>query len=288
MHKAGAGFTLIELLVVLSIVSLLTGVLLPVLGKARRQGRVLQGMNNLRQIALAVNVYATDNDGGYPESVATIGFGGSWHWEAPTMLTGYDIRDPGLHRAMSEYLRRYMRDASIMFCPNAPYRYKYLQESWDAGDDWVHPVPTPRPDPVYGTYCFYWNYTGFMEEPDGPFRGPWGPSCGRRYSKLLVSDYFGYDQWRRRNAYGSCERFKHADVIEESWFYSACWSVPKLHRSVSRDVLRVKLHAAYTDGHVASYRPSEVVPMWVSTKPDGSSPDTIGPGIFYLPRGGPR
>ena len=40
--------------------------------------------------------------------------------------------------------------------------YKHLQQSWDAGDDWDHPETSPRPDPVFGTYCFYWNYTGYL------------------------------------------------------------------------------------------------------------------------------
>jgi hypothetical protein len=49
------------------------------------------------------------------------------------------------------------------------------------------------------------------------------------------------------------------------------------------DMPEIKPNAAYTDGRVEAYAPSEAIPLWVSTTPDGTTPDTAGPGIFYLP-----
>jgi prepilin-type processing-associated H-X9-DG protein len=47
----------------------------------------------------------------------------------------------------------------------------------------------------------------------------------------------------------------------------------------------VKLNAAYTDGHVESYKASEAVPMKVSLTPEGAPPYPDGTGgIFFLPR----
>jgi len=54
-------FTLIELLVVLSIVALLIGLLLPVLGSAREVSRLAVCGSQLRQMATAAFVYATDH-----------------------------------------------------------------------------------------------------------------------------------------------------------------------------------------------------------------------------------
>lgn len=282
------GFTLVELLVVLAGIAMLMAILLPALGKAKRQAKALLGMSNQRQTLSGVNFFAMDNDGRYPESVATIGFGDHWHWQEPTMLTAYRQRSPGLHRSMSTYLRSYIKDASIMFCPNAPRKYKYIQEAWDAGDNWDNPETGPIPDPVLGTYCFYWNYTGFLEGGRGPFRGPSGPSGRRGRSELLVSCYFGYNHWRSPNAYGSCEGFKGARVTEGTSVSSAYWSRQKSGGNVSLDTLGIELTAGYADGHVECYRPSEVVPMRVSITSDGSVPypDGIGPGVFYLPRNG--
>jgi len=65
-HYVFCGFTLGELLVAISIVSLLIGILVPALGRARSvAGRVLcQG--RLRQWGLAFELYAGQNDGLYP------------------------------------------------------------------------------------------------------------------------------------------------------------------------------------------------------------------------------
>jgi len=59
---APAGFNVIELLVVIAIVAILTTLLLPALTKAKEQGRSSICKNNMRQLALAMVLYADDND----------------------------------------------------------------------------------------------------------------------------------------------------------------------------------------------------------------------------------
>ncbi|MDH4238523.1 MAG: type II secretion system GspH family protein [Phycisphaerae bacterium] len=285
--RESRGFTLVELLVVISIMSMLMAILLPVLGKVRQKARTVMGMKNQREIVNAVTMYADDNDGQYPESVATVGFGAHWNWSDPRKLTGNRTRSPGMYRAMSEYLRSYVRDASVMFCSNAPTKYKYLQQSWDAGDEWDNPETSFPFDPVGGTYCFYFNYIGFLGRHRGIFKGPQRPAGGPMESTLLVTDYFGYDCWQSPKAYGSCEEFNGASAVAETWLLSSYWSSLK-SESVNLNTIEVQLHAGYTDGHVGSFKPSEVVPMRVSITSDGSRPypEGVGPGIFYLPTAG--
>lgn len=60
------GFSLVELLVVLTVVALLVGLLLPALIRARRAAQQVSCAGNLRQWAVAANLYALDNGGFLP------------------------------------------------------------------------------------------------------------------------------------------------------------------------------------------------------------------------------
>lgn len=55
-------FTLVELLVVIAIIAILSSMLMPTLGKARSVARNVSCVSNLRQIAQANMLYASDND----------------------------------------------------------------------------------------------------------------------------------------------------------------------------------------------------------------------------------
>ena len=65
-------FTLIELLVVISIIAVLAGIALPVYSSVQERGAQTKDLSNAKQIALACKLYATDNDGKFPDKDGTV------------------------------------------------------------------------------------------------------------------------------------------------------------------------------------------------------------------------
>lgn len=56
------GFTLVELLVVIAIITILAGLLLPALSKAKSRARTIDCVDHLRQLQLCWHLYAHDNE----------------------------------------------------------------------------------------------------------------------------------------------------------------------------------------------------------------------------------
>jgi prepilin-type N-terminal cleavage/methylation domain-containing protein/prepilin-type processing-associated H-X9-DG protein len=73
--RSGRGFTLIELLVVIAIIAILAAILFPVFAQAREKARQASCMSNMKQIGLAVHMYAQDYDELLPNNGQSSGKG---------------------------------------------------------------------------------------------------------------------------------------------------------------------------------------------------------------------
>lgn len=120
-----AAFSLIELLVVLSIVSLLMGILVPSLSRARQQVRSVVCRGNIRQLYLANEGYTSDNVGFYVRAAFDIwgstgfGLGGGRHrWHGVREASGtHPDPEKNTFDPLKGPLRVYLADGKVKQCP---------------------------------------------------------------------------------------------------------------------------------------------------------------------------
>ena len=80
-NRALRAFTLIELLVVIAIIAVLAAMLLPTLSRGKESARAIQCLSQMRQLGLAVRLYADDNSDEFPRSQHSAFANGQIPWE---------------------------------------------------------------------------------------------------------------------------------------------------------------------------------------------------------------
>jgi prepilin-type N-terminal cleavage/methylation domain-containing protein/prepilin-type processing-associated H-X9-DG protein len=120
------GFTLIELLVVIAIIGILAAMLFPVFARARESARKIQCLSNVKNIAMAIQMYLTDYDKFPPieHDANTLAYfddsspgGGSWDPSALPHCNKAFLANPYLRWPV--IFDEYIKNRDVWRCPSA-------------------------------------------------------------------------------------------------------------------------------------------------------------------------
>jgi prepilin-type processing-associated H-X9-DG protein len=129
--KDSGGFTTIELLAIIATVAMLAALLLPAVARAAGQSQGAKCLNNIRQLILAAQMYATDNVGlwfpnqpGEPDWVQdpmswTTNNPANTNWQY-LITSPAPGSNPNAYSPYNSFFTPYIKDPSIYRCPADP------------------------------------------------------------------------------------------------------------------------------------------------------------------------
>lgn len=258
-------FTLIELLVVIAIIALLMSVILPALGKAKQQVKLILCGSNQRQVVQAVLAYQSDNNGHLAPAIAgkqkTLFRPGTVvtdpddvsQWHRPVAMS-YNtsnayVLNGGHH---GRFMLPYLDSVDVYSCTLAPLDPEATVEgqsyTFQQGYQGLHDIGD-------GTYSLLWNYQGFANNTNS-FIG--AGSRKRTAANLLICDSvffsnnyasFGYPG---NNQLAMAHPFPGASK-ETPGYADRVLYLREYTGGGPAELPEAKLNAGYIDGHVERF-----------------------------------
>jgi len=165
------GFTLIELLVVIAIIAILAAILFPVFARAREKARQSACLSNVKQISLAIQMYANDYDD-----------------RIPFMLTWDPDGTPNAVAWWWQVTEPYIKNTQVWKCPSqgdrTPSEYSHYHYTYPRMPYLGHQASSQE-----RAHLSYWKYPAetmifCCTRPDGP-----GSSAAYSYISYAASHW---------------------------------------------------------------------------------------------------
>lgn len=255
MYRRPRAFTLIELLVVIAIIIILAAILFPVFERAREKANQAGCLSHMRQLGLAMMMYAEDYDETLP-----------WSWGA--LGVEYPLNPPNAVPTWAELIYPYTRNLGVFGCPaNLPNFAEYRKRCLRGWFDCLTQPELVRRYAQYGARSYSANayVLGWLgANPNGSH----GPGIVRSLGAIpqpaqaiALTEAISFGTVLRLPTGTTPAATMHWwwAISDECWAYTemrytqetAAWSSLLLHSDGANYVM--------ADGHAKWYRPSQTL-----------------------------